>query len=160
DHNRALAQLAAKAGVGVGDVRNVTIWGNHSAKQYPDIAHATIGGRPAPEVIGDEAWVKEAFIPTVAKRGAAIIEARGASSAASAANAAIEHVRDWVLGTPEGTWVSVGLPSDGSYGVPEGLVSGFPCVSKNGQWEIVQGLEISETAQAGLDVSVGELVEE
>lgn len=160
DHNRALAQLAAKAGVGVGEVRNVTIWGNHSAKQYPDIAHAVIAGRPAPEVIGDDAWVKDEFIPTVAKRGAAIIEARGASSAASAANAAIDHVRDWVLGTPADTWVSVGLPSDGSYGVPEGLVSGFPAVSKNGTWEIVQGLEISATAQAGIDVSVGELVEE
>lgn len=160
DHNRALAQLANKAGVGVSEVKNVTIWGNHSALQYPDIAHATIAGRLAPQVIGDDAWVKDTFIPTVAKRGAAIIEARGLSSAASAANAAIDHVRDWTLGTPEGQWVSVGLPSDGSYGVPEGLISGFPCVSKNGAWEIVQGLEISEVAQAGLDVSVGELVEE
>ena len=160
DHNRALAQLANKAGVGVSEVKNVTIWGNHSALQYPDIAHATIAGRPAPQVIGDDAWVKETFIPTVAKRGAAIIEARGLSSAASAANAAIDHVRDWTLGTPEGQWVSVGLASDGSYGVPEGLISGFPCVTKNGAWEIVQGLEISEVAQAGLDVSVGELVEE
>ena len=160
DHNRALAQLANKAGVGVSEVKNVTIWGNHSALQYPDIAHATIAGRPAPQVIGDDAWVKDTFIPTVAKRGAAIIEARGLSSAASAANAAIDHVRDWTLGTTEGEWVSVGLPSDGSYGVPEGLISGFPCVSKNGAWEIVQGLDISEVAQAGLDVSVGELVEE
>jgi len=160
DHNRALAQIAKKAGVGVGDVRNVTIWGNHSAKQYPDIAHAVIGGRPATEVIVDQAWVTDEFVPTVAKRGAAIIEARGASSAASAANAAIDHMRDWVLGTPADTWVSVALPSDGSYGVPEGLVSGFPCVSKGGAWEIVQGLEISSTAKAGIDVSVGELVEE
>jgi malate dehydrogenase len=160
DHNRALAQLAAKAGVGVGEVRNVTIWGNHSAKQYPDIAHAVVGGRPATEVVVDQAWVAEDFVPTVAKRGAAIIEARGASSAASAANAAIDHVRDWVLGTPADTWVSVGIASDGSYGVPEGLVSGFPAVSKGGAWEIVQGLEISATAQAGIDVSVGELVEE
>ena len=160
DHNRALAQLAAKAGTGVADVANVTIWGNHSAKQYPDIAHATIGGRPAPEVIGDEAWVSDTFIPTVAKRGAAIIDARGASSAASAANAAIDHVRDWTLGTPAGEWTSVGLVSDGSYGVPEGIISGFPCVSKDGAWEIVQGLDVSETAQAGIDVSVGELVEE
>ena len=160
DHNRALAQLAAKAGMGVADVRNVTIWGNHSAKQYPDISHATIAGKPAAEVIGDEAWVTDTFVPTVAKRGAAIIEARGASSAASAANAAIDHMRDWVLGTPEGTWVSVGLPSDGSYGVAEGLVSGFPCVSKGGKWEIVQSLEISDEAQAGIDVSVGELLEE
>lgn len=160
DHNRALAQLAARAGVGVADVSNVTIWGNHSAKQYPDIAHAVIGGRPAPSVIADDAWVADTFVPTVAKRGAAIIEARGASSAASAANAAIDHVRDWVLGTPEGSWTSVGLVSDGSYGVPEGLISGFPCVSRDGQWEIVQGLSVSESAQAGIDVSVGELVEE
>ena len=160
DHNRALAQLAAKAGVGVGEVRNVTIWGNHSAKQYPDIAHAVVAGRPATEVVVDQAWVADDFVPTVAKRGAAIIEARGASSAASAANAAIDHVRDWVLGTPADTWVSVGLASDGSYGVPEGLVSGFPAVSKGGAWEIVQGLDISATAQAGIDVSVGELVEE
>jgi malate dehydrogenase len=160
DHNRALAQLAARAGVGVADVSNVTIWGNHSAKQYPDIAHAVIGGRPAPSVIADDAWVTDTFVPTVAKRGAAIIEARGASSAASAANAAIDHVRDWVLGTPEGSWTSVGLVSDGSYGVPEGLISGFPCVSRDGQWEIVQGLSVSESAQAGIDVSVGELVEE
>lgn len=160
DHNRALAQLAARAGVGVADVSNVTIWGNHSAKQYPDIAHAVIGGRPAPSVIADDAWVTDTFVPTVAKRGAAIIEARGASSAASAANAAIDHVRDWVLGTPEGSWTSVGLVSDGSYGVPEGLISGFPCVSRDGQWEIVQGLSVSEAAQAGIDVSVGELVEE
>ncbi|BDZ62943.1 malate dehydrogenase [Demequina sediminis] len=160
DHNRALAQLAARAGVGVAAVSNVTIWGNHSAKQYPDIAHAVIGGRPAPSVIADDAWVADTFVPTVAKRGAAIIEARGASSAASAANAAIDHVRDWVLGTPEGSWTSVGLVSDGSYGVPEGLISGFPCVSRDGQWEIVQGLSVSESAQAGIDVSVGELVEE
>jgi malate dehydrogenase len=160
DHNRALAQLAAKAGVGVGEVRNVTIWGNHSAKQYPDIAHAIIAGRPATDVVVAQAWVADDFVPTVAKRGAAIIEARGASSAASAANAAIDHVRDWVLGTPSDTWVSVGMASDGSYGVPEGLVSGFPAVSRGGAWEIVQGLEISATAQAGIDVSVGELVEE
>ena len=160
DHNRALAQLAAKAGVGVGDVRNVTIWGNHSAKQYPDIAHAVVAGRPAADVIFDDAWIAETFIPTVAKRGAAIIEARGASSAASAANAAIDHVRDWVLGTPADAWVSVGIASDGAYGVPEGLVSGFPARSVGGAWEIVKGLEISETAQAGIDVSVGELIEE
>lgn len=160
DHNRALAQLAAKAGVGVGDVKNAIIWGNHSAKQYPDVAHAVIGGRPALDVIGDPAWVAESFVPTVAKRGAAIIEARGASSAASAANAAIGHVRDWVLGTPEGEWVSVALPSDGSYGVPEGLVSGFPCVSRGGAWEIVQGLDIADAAREGIDVSVEELIEE
>lgn len=160
DHNRALAQVANKAGVGVADVRNVTIWGNHSAKQYPDLAHAVVAGRPAPQVIDDASWVAESFIPTVAKRGAAIIDARGASSAASAANAAIDHVRDWTLGTPEGAWTSVGLVSDGSYGVPEGLISGFPCVSRDGAWEIVQGLEISPEARAGIDASVAELAEE
>ncbi|WP_062298478.1 malate dehydrogenase [Demequina maris] len=160
DHNRAKAQLAQKAGVPVSEVSKVTIWGNHSAKQYPDIAHATIAGRPAAEVIGDDAWVRDTFVPTVAKRGAAIIEARGASSAASAANAAIEHVHDWVLGTPEGEWTSVALPSDGSYGVPEGIISSFPCVSKDGKWEIVQGLSIDEYAQSQIDVSIAELVEE
>jgi len=160
DHNRALAQLAAKAGASVGQVRNVTIWGNHSAKQFPDTNYARIGARRAEDVIADEAWIDQKFIPTVAKRGAAIIEARGASSAASAANAAIDHVRDWVLGTPADTWVSVGLASDGSYGVPEGLVSGFPATSKGGEWEIVQGLEFADAGRALLDASVGELVEE
>ncbi|WP_084038348.1 malate dehydrogenase [Demequina sp. NBRC 110053] len=160
DHNRALAQLAAKSGTTVADVTKVAIWGNHSAKQYPDIAHATIAGKPAADVIGDAAWVSDTFVPTVAKRGAAIIEARGASSAASAANAAIDHVRDWVHGTPAGDWTSVALPSDGSYGVPEGLVSSFPAVSRDGAWEIVQGLDIDADARAGIDVSVAELVEE
>jgi len=160
DHNRALAQLAAKTGTTVADVKKVAIWGNHSAKQYPDVAHATIGGDAAPQVIGDDAWVTDTFIPTVAKRGAAIIEARGASSAASAANAAIDHVRDWVHGTPEGDWTSVALPSDGSYGVEEGLISSFPAVSKGGAWEIVQGLDIAADARAGIDVSVAELAEE
>lgn len=160
DHNRALAQLALKAGVSVSDVANVIIWGNHSAKQYPDIAHALVGGRSAADVVGDDAWVRDTFVPTVAKRGAAVIEARGLSSAASAANAAMAHVNDWVNGTPEGVWTSVALPSDGSYGVPEGLVCGFPAVSKNGAWEIVQGLEIDAQARAGIDASVAELVEE
>ena len=160
DHNRALAQLAAKAGASVGEVRNVTIWGNHSAKQFPDTNYARIGSRRAEDVIADEAWIDQQFVPTVAKRGAAIIEARGASSAASAANAAIDHVRDWVLGTPADTWVSVGMVSDGSYGVPEGLVSGFPATSKGGDWEIVQGLEFTESGRSLLDASVGELVEE
>jgi len=160
DHNRALAQLAAKAGASVGQVRNVTIWGNHSAKQFPDTNYARIGARRAEDLIADEAWIDQKFIPTVAKRGAAIIDARGASSAASAANAAIDHVRDWVLGTPADTWVSVGLASDGSYGVPEGLVSGFPATSKGGEWEIVQGLEFTDAGRALLDASVGELVEE
>ena len=160
DHNRALAQLAAKTGAPVREIRNVIIWGNHSAKQYPDIAHATVAGRPAPEVVGDEAWVREVFVPTVAKRGAAIIEARGASSAASAANAAVDHVRDWAAGTPDGSWTSVALPSDGSYGVEQGLVSSFPAVSKNGAWEIVQGLSIDDHARAMIDASVAELAEE
>ncbi|MFW7413735.1 malate dehydrogenase [Demequina sp. SO4-18] len=160
DHNRALAQLAAKTGMPVSEIRKVAIWGNHSAKQYPDIAHATIGGRPATEVVSDDAWVADEFVPTVAKRGAAIIEARGASSAASAANAAIEHVHDWVNGTPEGDWTSVALPSDGSYGVPEGLVSSFPAVSKDGAWEIVQGLDIAPGAREKVDASVAELAEE
>ena len=160
DHNRALAQLAAKTGSSVADVKKVAIWGNHSAKQYPDIAHATIAGRPATEVVADEAWVADEFVPTVAKRGAAIIEARGASSAASAANAAIEHVHDWVAGTPEGDWTSVALASDGSYGVPEGLISSFPAVSRGGSWEIVQGLDIAAGARAKIDESVAELAQE
>ncbi len=160
DHNRALSQLAGKTGVGVKDIDRVTIWGNHSATQYPDVFHATIGGRPAVDVIGDEAWLESTFIPTVAKRGAAIIEARGASSAASAANAAIDHVRSWVLGTPEGSWTSAGIVSDGSYGVPEGLISSFPVTSSGGDWEIVQGLEINGFSRARIDASVAELAEE
>ena len=160
DHNRAVTQLAQKAGVPVTDVAKVTVWGNHSASQYPDITHATIKGQPAPAVVDDQAWVSDVFIPTVAKRGAAIIEARGASSAASAANAAIDHVHDWVLGTPEGDWVSAGVPSDGSYGIPEGIISGFPCVSRNGSWEIVQGLDIDDFSRARIDASVAELQEE
>ncbi|NED99548.1 malate dehydrogenase [Phytoactinopolyspora halotolerans] len=160
DHNRALSQLAAKTGAAVDEITKLTIWGNHSATQYPDIFHAEIGGKNAAEVVNDEAWLADEFIPTVAKRGAAIIEARGASSAASAANAAIDHVHDWVLGTPEGDWTSAGLVSDGSYGVPEGLVSSFPVVSRNGSWEIVQGLEINDFSQQRIDASVQELVEE
>lgn len=159
DHNRALSQLSAKTGAPVSAIRKVTIWGNHSATQYPDVFHATIDGRPAPEVL-DRHWVEHTFIPTVAKRGAAIIEARGASSAASAANAAIDHVRSWVLGTPEGDWTSAAIVSDGSYGVPEGLVSSYPVVSREGRWEIVQGLELNEFSRARLDASVAELVEE
>lgn len=160
DHNRALAQLAAKTGVPVRDIDNVIIWGNHSAKQYPDIAHAVVDGKPAPSVVGDDAWVRDTFVPTVAKRGAAIIEARGASSAASAANAAMEHVNNWINGTPEGIWTSVAMPSDGSYEVPEGLVCGFPAVSKDGAWEIVQGLDIDAHAREMIDISVAELIEE
>jgi len=160
DHNRALAQLAEKSGVAVRDVKNVTVWGNHSATQYPDIAHAVIGGRSAVDVIGDETWVRDTFVPTVAKRGAAIIDARGASSAASAANAAIEHVNNWVNGTPDGEWTSVATPSDGSYGVPEGLVCSFPAKSVGGKWEIVQGLSIDDYARGKIDASGAELVEE
>jgi len=160
DHNRALSQLAKKTGVPVSDIRKVTIWGNHSTTQYPDIFHAEAGGKPAAELVGDQQWLENEFIPTVAKRGAAIIEARGASSAASAANAAIDHVRDWVNGTPEGDWTSVALASDGSYGVPEGLVSSFPCVARDGRWEIVAGLEISDFSRSRIDASVRELEEE
>jgi len=160
DHNRALTQVAQKTGTTVRDITRMTVWGNHSASQYPDITHALVNDRPAPEVINDPAWVKDTFIPTVAKRGAAIIEARGASSAASAANAAIDHVHDWALGTPEGDWVSVALPSDGSYGIPEGILAGVPCVSRNGVWERVTGLDIDATSRAGIDHSVQELIEE
>ncbi|WP_024287086.1 malate dehydrogenase [Cellulomonas sp. KRMCY2] len=160
DHNRALSQLAHKSGVGVRRIKRVTIWGNHSATQYPDIFHATIGGRPAVDVVGDSGWLEHVFIPTVAKRGAAIIETRGASSAASAANAAIDHVHSWVLGTPEGTWTSAGIVSDGSYGVPEGLICSFPVTSVNGRWQIVQGLEINDFSRARIDASIAELVEE
>jgi malate dehydrogenase len=160
DHNRALSQLAKKTGTPVRDIRKMTIWGNHSSTQYPDIFHCEIDGRPAAEVIDDQDWVENNFIPTVAKRGAAIIEARGASSAASAANAAINHVHDWILGTPEGDWVSMAVPSDGSYGVPEGLVSSFPCTCEDGEWEIVQGLEIDDWSRSRIDTSVSELTEE
>jgi malate dehydrogenase len=160
DHNRAKAQLAARAGRPVAEVTNMTIWGNHSSTQYPDAFHARVGGKPAMEVIGDQAWVEQEFIPTVQKRGAAIIEARGASSAASAANAAIEHVRDWVTGTPEGDWVSMAVPSDGSYGVPEGLISSFPVTTFGGAYRIVDGLELDDFARRRVDASVAELGEE
>ncbi|MGW9479582.1 malate dehydrogenase [Saccharomonospora azurea] len=160
DHNRAVAQLAKKLGVAVTDIRKLTIWGNHSATQYPDIFNAEVKGQNAAEAVNDQAWLENEFIPRVAKRGAEIIEARGASSAASAANAAIDHVYDWVNGTPEGDWVSMGVPSDGSYGVPEGLISSFPVVCKNGSYEIVQGLEINDFSRSRIDASVGELVEE
>ncbi|WP_265520742.1 malate dehydrogenase [Oerskovia flava] len=160
DHNRALTQVAKRAGVPVSDVKKLTIWGNHSATQYPDLFHAEVAGRPGAELAADERWLADEFIPTVAKRGAAIIDARGASSAASAANAAIDHVRDWVHGTPAGDWTSAGIVSDGSYGVPEGLISSFPVVSRGGSWEIVQGLEISDLSRARIDASVAELAEE
>jgi malate dehydrogenase len=160
DHNRALSQLAAKAGVSVTDIARMTIWGNHSATQYPDLVHAEINGKNAAETVNDQAWIENEFIPTVAKRGAAIIEARGASSAASAANAAIDHVYDWVNGTAEGDWTSVGMVSDGSYGIPEGLIAGFPARSVDGAWQIVQGLEIDEFSRGRIDASVAELVGE
>ena len=160
DHNRALTQLAKKAGVTVNDISKLTIWGNHSATQYPDIFNAQIQGANAADVVDDQKWLENDFIPRVAKRGAAIIEARGASSAASAANAAIDHVYDWVNGTPEGDWTSSSVISDGSYGVPEGLISSFPCVSREGRWEIVQGLEINDFSRSRIDASVGELLEE
>jgi malate dehydrogenase len=160
DHNRALSQLAKKTGAPVSDIRHLTIWGNHSATQYPDWSQATIGGRPAEEVVGDRSWLEDTFIPTVAKRGAAIIEARGASSAASAANAAIDHVFDWVNGTDEGDWTSAAIMSDGSYGVPEGIISSFPCTSEGGEWKIVQGLEVDDFSRGKIDASVAELVEE
>ena len=159
DHNRALSQLAGKLGVGVAEISKLAIWGNHSATQYPDIFHAEVGGKPAAELV-DEAWLADEFIPTVAKRGAAIIEARGASSAASAANAAIDHVRDWVNGTPDGEWTSAAVVSDGSYGIEEGLVASFPVVSRDGRYEIVQGLELNEFSRSRIDASVAELRDE
>jgi malate dehydrogenase len=157
DHNRAKSQLAAKLGVTVSDVHKMTVWGNHSASQYPDLVHAEVNGTGAASAVGDQAWIEDEFIPTVAKRGAAIIDARGASSAASAANAAIDHVHDWVLGTPDGDWVSMGVPSDGSYGVSEGVVSGFPCTCSDGEYEIVTGLEIDEFSRERIDASDAEL---
>lgn len=160
DHNRAISQLSSKTGTPTTEIKKMTIWGNHSATQYPDIFHTEVAGKNAAELINDEAWLADTFIPTVAKRGAAIIEARGLSSAASAASATIDHMRDWIAGTPEGDWVSMAVPSDGSYGVPEGLVSSFPCVVKNGEYEIVQGLEINEFSRQRIDASVAELTEE
>jgi malate dehydrogenase len=160
DHNRAKAQLAGKAGVAVTEVTRMTIWGNHSATQYPDIFHAQISGKPAAELIDDQDWVEREFIPTVQQRGAAIIEARGLSSAASAANAAIDHVRDWTGRTPDGDWVSMAIPSDGSYGIPEGLISSFPVTTTGGAYLIVEGLDISPFSRARMDDSAAELVDE
>jgi malate dehydrogenase len=160
DHNRAKAQLAARLGTSVNAITKMTIWGNHSTTQYPDLTHCEVDGRNAWEAVGDEAWIAEEYIPTVAKRGAAIIKARGASSAASAASAAIDHVRDWVKGTPEGDWVSMAVVSDGSYGTPEGLVSSFPCTTAGGEWSIVQGLDIDEFSRTRIDASNAELAEE
>ncbi|MFZ1926456.1 MAG: malate dehydrogenase [Solirubrobacteraceae bacterium] len=158
DHNRAVAQLANKVGASVSDVNKMGVWGNHSPTMYPDLFHAEIKGEQAAKVVDDQAWIENDFLPNVGKRGAAIIEARGASSAASAANAAIDHMRDWVSGTSD--WVSMGVPSDGSYSVPEGLISGFPCTCSNGEWSIVQGLNIDDFSRSKIDASVAELTGE
>ncbi|MFL0410788.1 malate dehydrogenase [Microbacterium paludicola] len=159
DHNRALSRVAGHLGVPVADVSRVAIWGNHSATQYPDLTHALVAGEPAAAKV-DRSWIEDGFIPGVAKRGAAIIEARGASSAASAASAAIDHARDWTLGTAPGDWTSAALPSDGSYGVPEGLVCSFPVTAEGGEWRIVPGLDIDDFSRARIDASVAELIEE
>ena len=160
DHNRAISQLAKKLGVAVADIRKMTIWGNHSSTQFPDIYHAEVAGKNAAELVGDQAWIENTFIPTVAKRGAAVIDARGASSAASAANATVEAMHDWLLGTPIGDWVSMSVVSDGSYGVPEGLMSSFPVTTSNGEYAIVQGLEINDFSRGKIDASVAELKDE
>lgn len=157
DHNRAVAQLAKRTGAAISEITRMTIWGNHSTTQYPDLVNARVGGSSAWDAVGDEAWVAEEFIPTVAKRGAAVIEARGASSAASAAAAAIDHVRDWTLGTPEGDWVSMSVPSGGSYDVDEGLISSFPCTCSGAEWSIVEGLEVPGFSRQRIDASVAEL---
>jgi malate dehydrogenase len=160
DHNRAISQLAAKTGAAVSDIKRMTIWGNHSATQYPDIFHAEVNGKNAAEVVGDQSWIENDFIPTVAKRGAAIIEARGSSSAASAASATIDAARDWLTGSPEGDWVSMAVVSDGSYDVPEGLIYSFPVTTSNGDWEIVRGLEIDDFSRGKMDATAAELIEE
>jgi malate dehydrogenase len=159
DHNRALSQLAEKTGTHVTQLKKMTIWGNHSSTQYPDLHNATVGGKPALSLV-DEGWYKEQFIPIVQQRGAAIIKARGASSAASAASSAIDHIHDWVTGTPDGDWVSMAVPSDGSYGIPAGVIYGFPVTCRNGQYEIVQGLAINEFSRARMDATYKELLEE
>jgi malate dehydrogenase len=159
DHNRAISQIAAKTGKHLTEVKKIIVWGNHSATQYPDIFHAEVAGHKAANLV-DQAWLESDFIPTVQKRGAAIIEARGLSSAASAANAAIDHIRNWVLGTPANDWVTMGIPSDGSYGIPEGVIFGYPVTCKNGKYEIVQGLEISEFSRSRITATYNELLEE
>jgi len=159
DHNRALSQLAAKTGVHVTDIRQMIVWGNHSATQYPDISHCTVGGKPAKSLV-DEAWYRDTFIPTVQQRGAAIIKARGASSAASAASAAIDHVHDWVLGSPKGDWVSMSIPSDGSYGIAEGVIYSYPVTCSGGRYAIVQGLDVDEFSRGRMDKTREELLEE
>ena len=160
DHNRAVAQLAQRLGKPVTSVKKMTIWGNHSASQYPDLYNCEVDGKNAATLVNDEAWMRDTFIPTVAKRGAAIIKARGLSSAASAGTAAMDHVRNWVQGTPAGDWVSMSVPSDGSYGVPAGLISSFPCTCANGEYSIVQGLPINDFSRKMIDASVAELIDE
>jgi len=160
DHNRAISQLAMKVGKPISSVRKMTVWGNHSTTQYPDLSHCEVDGRNALELVNDQQWIEDTYIPTVAKRGAAVIKARGSSSAASAANAAIDHVRSWVLGTPAGDWVSMSVPSDGSYGVPEGIISSFPCTCSGGKYSIVQGLDVSPFSRSRIDATVAELQEE
>jgi malate dehydrogenase len=160
DHNRAISQLAAKTGAAVTDIKKMTIWGNHSATQYPDLFNAEVGGRKAAEVVGDQAWLENDFIPTVAKRGAAIIDARGSSSAASAASATIDAARDWLLGSADDDWVSMAVRSDGSYGVPEGLIYSFPVTTRDGDWEIVQGLDVNDFSRGRMDATAAELEEE
>jgi malate dehydrogenase len=160
DHNRAVGQLAAKLGVHVTDIKKMTIWGNHSATQYPDLFHCEVSGKNAAELVDDQAWLENDFIPTVQKRGAAIIEARGLSSAASAANAAVDHMRTWALGTGDGDWASMAVPSDGSYGVAEGLISSFPATCTKGEWAVVQGLDIDDFSRGRIDASVAELTDE
>ncbi len=160
DHNRAIAQVAKKTGRPVTDITNMTIWGNHSATQYPDLFNAKVKGANAADAIADQAWIENDFLPTVQKRGAAIIEARGASSAASAANAAIDHIRDWVLGTPDGDWVSMAIPSNDSYGIGEGVFAGYPCTCSEGQYTIVEGLSVGEFSRGRIDATVAELREE
>ena len=160
DHNRAIAQLAAKTGASVSDITHMTIWGNHSATQYPDLFNTLVRGQNAAELINDQKWLESTFLPTVQKRGAAVIEARGASSAGSAANATIGHMRDWVLGTAEGDWMSMSVPSDGSYEVPEGLISSFPCTTSDGTYQIVPGLQVNDFSRGKIGASVAELIEE
>jgi malate dehydrogenase len=160
DHNRAIAQVAKKTGAAIADVTNMTIWGNHSATQYPDVFHARVNGANAAETIGDQNWIEGDFIPTVQKRGAAIIDARGASSAASAANAAIDHVHDWVYGTPSGDWVSMAIYSTGAYGVEQGIFSGYPCTCAGGEYTVVEGLELDDFSRSRIDATVNELTDE
>nr|VFK63123.1 MAG: malate dehydrogenase [Candidatus Kentron sp. TC] len=159
DHNRAISQLAEKTGSAVADIEKITVWGNHSPTQYPDINHATIGGKPATSFV-ETSWVRDEFMPRVQKRGAEIIGARGSSSAASAAYAGLEHIRDWNVGTPKGGWVNMGIPSDGSYGIPEGVIYGYPVTASGGRYEIVQGLDIDEFSRQKMDASLKELQEE